>query len=101
MTPHSYLISITVLSEGSDYRGVMGAAIGLTRSHGSGKEVGCPPPWKMLHRASSVLFDGHDFHNFTRSVVINQCVSHLMHLFLMNTQVGFKTHQEQNKPYLS
>lgn len=29
MTPHSYLISITVLSEASDYRGVMGAAIGL------------------------------------------------------------------------
>lgn len=29
MTPHSYLISITVLSEGCDYRGVMGAAIGL------------------------------------------------------------------------
>lgn len=28
-TPHSYLISITVLSEGPDYRGVMGAAIGL------------------------------------------------------------------------
>lgn len=26
---------------------------------------------------------------------------HLMYLFLMNTQVGFKIHQEQNKHYLS
>lgn len=89
MTPHSYLISITVLSEASDYRGVMGAVIGLAPLVRVRERGGLPTSLENAPPDSSVLFDGHDFHNFTHSLSINQCISHLMHLFFFNTQVGF------------
>lgn len=54
MTPHSYLISITPLSEGSDYRSVMRAVIGLALSYGSEMEVAVHLPESATHYLYSI-----------------------------------------------
>ena len=118
MTPHGYLISITPLSEGSDYKSVMRAVIGLPLSYGSDAEVASPPRGKYsLYTALpvSAVFDvcEDDSENLTKGsfspprrvnsiyLTIYLNVFHMMYLFLMNTQVGSKIQQEPNKRYLS
>lgn len=114
MTPHSYLISITPLSDGAGYGSVMSAVIGLPLSSGSGMRTAGSTPSLTRVSASHELrhtvlcvcprkTSGMCFIFFFYSFKsINQSsFPHLMYLFLMNTQVGFKIHQEQNKHYLS
>ncbi len=84
----------------------MRAVIGLPPSHGSEMEEAGQPPSKysVLHTTLSISTVS-DAYEKTRNIhsfpLINLSLSHLMYLFLMNTQVGFKIHQEQNKHYLS